>query len=105
MQRTERWQVRQPGGGPAAAVMFGAPATVAALHRIQDSADRAAETIEVCANCGSPEIGWMEGDYATGVAAPDGYPERGYEAAWHCQTCGAVERWAAAASLSGEVCQ
>jgi hypothetical protein len=41
-----------------------------------------------CANCGSADIHDISGEYETGVVAPDGYRERLYEEAFHCDKCG-----------------
>lgn len=44
-----------------------------------------------CLNCGSPRVEWVEGDFSTGVVAPDGPAEVWCEQGWRCLDCGAIE--------------
>jgi hypothetical protein len=44
-----------------------------------------------CPHCGSPDVEMVEGDYPTGVVAPDGVGEYWYVRGLWCRACGAIE--------------
>ena len=49
------------------------------------------ELTYVCATCGSERLKVVQGEYGTGVFAPDGGEERRYYEAVKCLDCGAME--------------
>lgn len=44
-----------------------------------------------CSVCGSPNLRYVQGDYKTGVYAPDGGAERRTFYGYQCLECGAME--------------
>ena len=44
-----------------------------------------------CPLCGSCNVEIIEGDYATGVVAPDGGEERWWSIGMRCKDCHAIE--------------
>lgn len=44
-----------------------------------------------CINCGSKDVSWIEGDFPSGVAGPNGEQEILHEEGFKCDACGAVE--------------
>jgi len=41
----------------------------------------------ICPNCSSTDFCFLQGDFETGVTAPDGTPELRYEEGFHCHGC------------------
>lgn len=44
-----------------------------------------------CSVCGSPNLGLFQGDYPTGVVAPDGGQETRRQIYVYCHNCGSQE--------------
>lgn len=47
--------------------------------------------VDRCPSCGSSHITVREGDFPTGVTAPDGGAEIRHQVFIHCRACGAKE--------------